>query len=268
MARPRIRYRTLAALVLLGILVCVFVSLGNWQLRRAGERVALAQAIDAGRARAPLPLSASTPEAQLQAWRPATARGVWRDALSVVIENRNHDGRPGYWIATPLMLSDSTAILVLRGWAPRFGGTSAVPRVPSGEAGEQTVRGELLARVPRLFDLGIWGGQTAQLPARLPAAAVPVVQNLDLTDYGRATGLKLLPAVLAQTAAPVPVHTASGAQSKPSDIEQSLVYDWPEPSLDADRNRGYALQWFGFATIAALAWLAIAWRMLRQRGKS
>jgi len=85
MARPRIRYRTLAALVLLGVLVCVFVSLGNWQLRRAGERVALAQAIEAGRARAPLPLSASTPQAQLQAWRPATARGVWRDALSVVM---------------------------------------------------------------------------------------------------------------------------------------------------------------------------------------
>jgi cytochrome oxidase assembly protein ShyY1 len=38
--------------------------------------------------------------------------------------------------------------------------------------------------------------------------------------------------------------------------------------LDSDKNHGYALQWFGFAAIAAGAWLVIAWRALRRKIKS
>jgi cytochrome oxidase assembly protein ShyY1 len=40
---------------------------------------------------------------------------------------------------------------------------------------------------------------------------------------------------------------------------------WPEPSVDSDKNMGYALQWFGFAAIAAIAWLGFAWRIWRRK---
>src|SRR5690606_32209301 len=114
--------------------------------------------------------------------------------------NRNYQGRPGYWVATPLVLDPATdtALLVLRGWLPRPASIEQpLPPIPAPGA-EQTITGELLARVPRLFELS---GAT-QLPAHLPdpAKSLPRVQNLGLNAYASATGLKFIPTVLAQTA--------------------------------------------------------------------
>lgn len=244
--------RTLAALLLLGVAVAILASLGAWQLRRADERRALLSAIEAGRSRPPLSLSPRTPAADLQPWRPAQATGRWLDQYSVLLQNRNQEGRPGYWLATPLLFDPPGhgAVLVLRGWMPRTPGQS-VASLPPAPAGLQRVSGELAARVPRLFELWSLGGSRPdQLPGTLPAAdgAVPHVQNLELAAYARATGLDLLPAVLMQT---------SG--------QDTLVRDWPQPSVDYNQNQGYALQWFSFAGIAAIAWVVVAWRGLRRR---
>ncbi|MGB6104132.1 MAG: SURF1 family protein [Pusillimonas sp.] len=260
MARPHTIYRTLSALLLLGVVAVVCVSLGNWQLNRAAQRIAIKQEILAGRGTPPLRLAADTPPQSLAAWRPASASGIWRHDLTVLLENRSYQGRPGYWVATPLMIeaSANTAVLVLRGWLPRPASMEmALPAIPAPD-GEQTVTGELLARVPRLFELS---GAT-QLPDTLPDPAQPHprVQNLDLNTYATATGLKFMPMVLAQTAD----ATQANGETEPG---SQLPREWPEPSLDADKNKGYALQWFGFAAIAAVAWLAVAWHALRRRGK-
>lgn len=261
MARPHTLYRTLAALLLLAVVAGVCFSLGQWQLDRAAQRIAIKQAIQAGRASAPLKLSADTPAADLVPWRPASAHGTWRHALTVLLENRNYQGRPGYWVATPLVIdpTTNTAVLVLRGWVPRPASMEQpVPAIPTPD-GETTVPGELLARVPRLFELS----GAAQVPQKLPDPAQPQprLQNLALDDYSAATGLKFIPTVLAQTADAV----QQDGRPKPG---TSLPREWPEPSLDADKNKGYALQWFGFATIAGIAWLIVAWRALRRRRQS
>lgn len=326
MVRPSFSYRTLAALILLAVLAVVFASLGNWQLDRAAERDAIRSSIDQGRSRAPLQLGAQTPVSALVPWRAATAQGVWRPDLTVLLENRNYQGKPGYWVATPLVLPPpaSTAVLVLRGWLPREAlaveaGSQASPGLPAGASlsgtmpgtlkalavpqGQRTVQGELLQHVPRLFDLGEWGaGKNAtRLPTTLPLddGSFPAVQNLEVDDYAAATGLTFMPIVLAQTAP----DRAHGAAAQPDTVSPSqdgltsppevrhhqhaeasagvvagqvadqafsagLLYDWPVPSLDSDKNRGYALQWFGFAAIAAIAWLVVAWRALRRKKNS
>ena len=292
MVRPHSTARTLAALLLLAIAVVVLASLGRWQLHRADERRAILAAIEGGRAQAPLTLAADTPAGQLQAWRPAQAYGRYRDDLTVVLDNRNRDGRPGYWIATPLLLeggggqgnpaqgnaaqgnlaqvnvgqgnigqggNSATAILVLRGWMPRAAPGQPAAIAPPAPADLQLVTGELAERVPRLFELWHFGGAAVDvLPARLPLAdgKPPTVQNLDLTAYAAASGLRLLPAVLEQRSA------RNDAPQRDADV---LQQDWPQPSVDFNQNQGYALQWFGFATIAGIAFLVVAWRALRRR---
>jgi surfeit locus 1 family protein len=192
MARPHTNFRILTALVLLGLLAFVFASLGNWQLSRAAQRDAIKLAIDTGRGSAPLAIDVDTPAAEMAPWRPATAHGRWRHELTVLLENRNYQGRPGYWVATPLVMDESTntAVLVLRGWLPRQATfPQRLPTIPA-PAGEQTISGELLERVPRLFELWSWSGNDAtQLPKRLPdpARPLPSVQNLDLGAYAAAT---------------------------------------------------------------------------------
>lgn len=240
--------RVIAALILLALVVAATVSLGRWQLQRADERRAVAAAIEAGRVQPPLALSAGMAAEQLQPWRPARASGAWRHDLTVLLDNRNQDGRPGFWVATPLMLDAERddAVLVLRGWLARPLGDTRMPDLPA-PSGRLTVDGELATHVPRLFELNRDAGR---LPAGWPQggnATPPRVQNLALPDLAAATGLHLVPAVLMQTGG----------------NDDGLLREWPQPSIDADKNMGYALQWFGFATIAGIAWLVVAagaWR--------
>jgi len=240
-------FRTTAALVLLAVAVGITLSLGRWQLDRADQRRALSASIQSAREMAPLDLGVDTPSAQLTAWRSARAQGTWLPERSVMLENRNHQGRPGYWVATPLRLSadPSHVVLVLRGWMPRSLSDTRHPALPDVAAGQQSVQGEIALHVPRLFELG--GGQYSRLPERIDVKqgqAAPVVQNLDLGDYARASGLQVLPVVLQQI--------------RPDD--DGLVHDWPQPSLDYNQNQGYAFQWFAFAAIAGIAWVVVAWR--------
>lgn len=282
------------ALVLLAIVAAVCFSLGMWQLQRAAERDALHDSIERGRLQAPVVLSASSRAAELTPWRAATAQGHWLPQHTVLLENRNLDGQPGYWVATPLLLEadpvppsrndavtagsaeigavvgngdtndflgkgpapGTTAVLVLRGWLPRdMQAGGSLPTLPE-EPGLVRVTGELHAHVPRIFELWEWaGGKASALPATLPPPdnGVAVVQNLELADYAAATGLRLLPAVLAQT---------QGDSASP------LKREWPGPSLDSDQNRGYALQWFSFSAIAAIAGLVVLRNLFRRSGRS
>lgn len=247
--------RIVAALVLLGVAVAILASLGAWQLRRADERRGVQAAIAAGRAQSPLALTPTTPSAALTAWRPAQATGEWLNQYSVLLDNRNQAGKPGYWLATPLLLDAASqhAVLVLRGWLPRAVPDQRPP-LPDTPAGSVSVVGELTDRVPRLFEVWSLGDESqGQLPATLPVAdgSVPQVQNVALAAYAQSTGLTLLPTVLMQTRG-----------------EDTLVRDWPQPSVDYNQNQGYALQWFSFAAIAAVAWLVVAWRALRRRKPS
>jgi cytochrome oxidase assembly protein ShyY1 len=248
------------ALVLLAAMMLAFVLLGRWQLSRADERHAISAAIEHGRAGPPVMLSTQTPADQLQAWRPAQVQGVWHPEYSLLLDNRNLDGRPGLWLATPLVLTDGSAVLVLRGWFARPLGQEQAPVIQTPE-GMQQISGELSLRVPRLFEL--WGTRSEQeqdLPDGWPINGAHAgqlekldklirLQNVDLSQLRLKTGLKLLPVVLLQK----------------NDVDDGLKRIWPEPSVDADKNVGYAMQWFGFAGIALAIWLGLAWRIWRPK---
>ena len=75
MGYTMLKLRTLLALVLLVVLAVVCVFLGRWQLSRAAERVAIAQAITEQSQASPLHLAASTPAQEMREWRPASATG-------------------------------------------------------------------------------------------------------------------------------------------------------------------------------------------------
>jgi len=261
MSRTPLNTRTVLAGLLLVAVGAGCVALGFWQLDRARERRGIASNIEQGRAASALNLNALAPEPlKVKNWTPATAQGYWRDDLSVLLDNRNLEGRPGLWLATPLALADDRAVLVLRGWFARpLGVDTALQVITSSE--RQSIQGELVERVPRLFEL--WSSNKA---SRLTFAAnpnnpsvvkVPAIdtgkltrlQNLSLAELSEQSGLHFLPVVLMQTSA----------------SNDGLIRVWPEPSVDADKNVGYATQWFGFSAICFIALLVFAWRSTRRR---
>jgi surfeit locus 1 family protein len=71
-----------------------------------------------------------------------------------------------------------------------------------------------------------------------------VWQNLVLARYAKWSGLKLQPIVLQQTSA-----AADG-----------LVRAWGRPDTGADRNRGYAFQWYALATTILITYVALSFK--------
>ncbi|MBX3610119.1 MAG: SURF1 family protein [Hydrogenophaga sp.] len=207
------------------VTMAVTASLGLWQLDRAAQKTALQSAI---LARAELPawdntdlLSASDPNAGL--YRPLRLRGEWITRHSVFLDNRQMDGRTGFYLVTPLKLADSDrVVLVQRGWVPRdFNDRTRVPDV-STPAGEVTVAGRLAPAPGRLFQLGE------------PTAGV-IRQNIDLAGFRQETGLALMDLSMQQT----------------GDDAGPLQRHWALPATDVAKHNGYAFQWFAMCALAA-----------------
>jgi cytochrome oxidase assembly protein ShyY1 len=246
------------AISVMVILAAVFVSLGDWQLNRAQERRIIAQTITAGQDASIVTLSTQSTLDGLLPWQPAKVTGAWRPEMSFLLDNRNLDGRPGLWLATPLELAPGRLLLVLRGWLARpIGQFNALPAIAAPN-GSITLEGEVATHIPRLYSLGeeapIQFIEKTTLTigedkTTLPLKDLPRRQNVSIAELSDDLNQAFLPFVLLQTSA------------VPDDL---FIRQWPKPSIDADKNVGYAIQWFGFAAIALVAIGVLLWRMPRR----
>jgi len=105
-------------------LVLAMVFAGIWQINRHGER---ADRNDLVRARSELaavdiasvaPAGADDAVGESEQFRRVTATGEFRLDDEVLIRNRTFDGAPGWWVLTPFVLDDGSAVAVNRGWIP------------------------------------------------------------------------------------------------------------------------------------------------------
>lgn len=221
--RGGVRRAVVLAAALLG--VAATARLGVWQLDRAAQKQALQASIETRAQLAPLPAEAlaRTPaQAAEQVHRLSTLGGRWLPEHTVFLENRQMDGRPGFFVLTPLELSPGDAVMVQRGWAPRdIRERTLVPTVPT-----PTGRVEVAGRI-------------APPPAKLYAFEAvesgALRQNLDLDGYASEIGVALRPLSLLQ-------------QSEPSP-DDGLQRRWPQPAVDVHKHHGYAFQWFALAAL-------------------
>ncbi|MFN7570878.1 MAG: SURF1 family protein [Betaproteobacteria bacterium] len=234
------RTRTAIALVAAVAGIAATVALGNWQTRRAEQKLALEAQWDAAFAMTPAMLDANS-VAQIAQRLPVRVRaeGEFVHAKSVWLDNRQLDGRAGLWLATPLRTADGAVVLVLRGWAARDPADRARLPAPAQPAGRVAVEGIALAQAPRLYELG-----SPQTSGPLPA----VWQNLDLPAYERASGLTVAPLIVMQT----------------SDLADDLVRRWARPASGVEKHRGYAFQWYALAATLAVLTAVLGQRSLRR----
>ena len=228
------------------LVVGVTARLGFWQLSRAAEKQAWQTAMTMQRALPVVNLS----EQGLQNWgqtqwlhRRVIARGTWLPQFNVFLDNRQMDGRVGFFLLTPLQLENTPqAVWVQRGWLPRnFQERDQLPAIatPSGVV-------SLTARVAlapsKLLELG------APAPTK---GFAHLRQNLDEAALQRETGLNLLSGSLVQLSA----ESQEGGEAPPDD---GLLRHWFEPGADMAKHQGYALQWFGMSVLAAAGFLWFA----------
>jgi surfeit locus 1 family protein len=237
------RHRALVVLVATLLAMAVTARLGVWQLSRAAQKEALQSALDS---RSSLPelrqstLPADEAQAVAQHYRPVRLQGEWKQGTTVFLDNRQMNGRPGFFVLTPLMLGPGDAVLVQRGWTPRNTlDRTRVQPVPT-PAGRIEVIGQMAPAPGRLFD---FAG---------PAASGVIRQNLALVDFSRELGVTLRPWTVLQS-------------DTPGIAVDGLLRQWPRPAADIHKHYGYAFQWFGLC--ALLAGLYVWFQLLRPRLK-
>ena len=106
---------TLAALV--G--VAITASLGRWQLGRAAEKLAYEQTLTS---RAALPALDGASLAKADAagaaedlrHRTVELEGLWLPAHTIYLDNRQMQGRPGFFVITPLQLRGTSAVVLVQ----------------------------------------------------------------------------------------------------------------------------------------------------------
>ena len=250
--------------VVAGLLLALLTArLGVWQLDRAQEKTALAE-VARQRAQALPWQSADWPceahaalEQVLPLRQPVALKGHWLPRHTVFLDNRPLGGRPGFFVITPLRLSNSACpgavVLVQRGWWPRD--ALDRQRLPTWQdtTDEVEVRGEVLAHVSRTYALG-------DEPAPLASAPAMLRQNVDEAFWRARMGQSPLPGAVLQRHAEMASH---GVVEAPG-----LLRDWPEPDVGVAKHHGYAAQWFALSGLSLGLTVWFAWWRPRRQAKA
>ncbi|XYJ09823.1 SURF1 family protein [Telluria sp. B2] len=253
--RLRFRFRGIPFLATV-VLVALGIALGNWQVRRAAEKTAIAQRLHERGEAPPVVLGggggaqgydrvgtgAHPTQTQDLEYRRVRVTGEFVAGWPVFLDNRPHEGRAGFYLAMPFKIAGSDRhVLVLRGWLPRD--PREYTRLPKYETprGTTTIEGILVASAGHVMELG----------AAAPLKPGALVQNLEVNALARASGLSLEPFLVQQTG--------------PQAAGEVLVRDWPAPDTGIDKHRGYAVQWYALAAMAALFFVITGFRSGRKQ---
>jgi surfeit locus 1 family protein len=238
-APRRFRPRALPTLVMLAC-VAVFVAAGHWQQGRLHTKETLRAQQDAAEQATPVALAALPTASDWPAlrYRPVVIDGEYDAQRQIFIDNKMQRSRVGYHVVTPLMLADGRAVLVNRGWIAQGASRATLPEA-TPPAGRVTVQGRLALPTAGYLELA-------------PEATTgPVWQNLDPRRFAAAAGVAVLPAVVEQTVAPAG--------------DDGLVRDWPAPDFGVEKHWIYMMQWYAFAGLAIVLWLAFSLRNSARR---
>lgn len=216
------------------VFIALTISLGNWQTRRAEEKLDLARQLDEA-ARGPVLAVPSQPVAPgAMEHHRVTALGQFAARHTLYLDNKIHDHVAGYHVITPLKIrGGETYVLVNRGWIAA-GDRRELPRVATPE-GETGVAGIAVAPTRRFLELAPEAGTG------------PLRQNLVPEREEQRLGLRLQPFVIQQT----------------SEANDRLVRAWERPDTGVDKHRGYALQWYSFAALALVLFIALSVKRTR-----
>jgi surfeit locus 1 family protein len=220
------------------VLLCaLFIWLGFWQWNKGNARQAQWTKFSQGAGNA-VELGARGID-QVPRFQRVTVAGRFDPEHQFLLDNRTHNGNPGYEVLTPLERSEGRITLVDRGWVAFTGSRARLPNVTLQTQGPVTVTG----RTDDLPSPGLPMGRAA------PAAEggwPKVTSYPDMSELSTALGRALEPRIVLL------------------DPQQpdGYVRDWHPPGMQPVRHWSYAIQWWCFAAVTIVFWFVIG----RRRG--
>lgn len=244
-----VRNPKLTLLVLISCIgLVVFVSLGCWQLSRSIEKRHLLADYAARQQQPPIAVSATQVLDQQSLYSPVKLSGRWRTEESILLDNQHWQKQTGVIVLTPFELSAGAIVLVNRGFVAltqdrRLSETDqqAILALPSQAKTEVTGL------------LWTWPQASLQLaPVASELSGLTLWSNVD-------------PFVLASSWTGQPLWQTAVIM-----LSEGEAYGFPrrfEPintNFGPEKHVAYAIQWFSFAVIIVILWLAFFWRCRSQ----
>jgi len=236
----RLQIKVNASLIILaGLMLLFLISLGQWQIRRAEQKQTL---LDMQLARMDLParlIEELDFEKNQLRYLPVRVIGDVDARHQILIDNQVRHGRVGYFVLTPIKLSNNTAVLLNRGWVAQSEDRSRLPMVET--------KLSFLSSQGRLDHFPVVAIELEgadQLSTGWPA----VTQIINLDQVAEKLGYKVLPYQVLM------------------DEQQEHGYDreWFLMKMGPDRHYGYAFQWFSLA----VAWVILCFLVSLKRGEN
>ena len=160
-------------------------------------------------------------------WRAVQVTGTWDLSAQVLVRKKSLESDLGFWVVTPLVITDGHRILVNRGWTAATKGAIDSPSLSAPPKGQVEVAGRVQIVKPR---------QAAQ-PSDLPVGQVDTVVPTEIVTTAPVVGNAYLE------------MTASRPNSLTSELRML-----PAPEITEGPHRSYALQWIFFAIMTVIGW--------------
>ncbi len=220
----------------------LFVSLGRWQLSRAGEKDILVASFEHGHASDVMQGPLGNEAAANHIFKNMAVYGHYDESRQFLLDNMTHEGRVGYEVLTPFKpVGEQRSLLVNRGWVPLEKGREVLPETNVGIE-ERTVTGRI-------------GG--------LPKAGVRLGPGIDPNDSGWPR-LAQFPE-MAELKAVLDYPLFDYVLRLNPDQPDGYVREWRATVMSADQHRGYAIQWFAMAAVVLIIFMALSRRSLTPR---
>lgn len=229
------------------LLLPLFISLGAWQLERAGQKQRLHEDFMQRQAGPVMTLTGRDVVFNESAdqWLPVRVRGAFLEEYQVLLDNRTVNGRVGYYVFTPFLIEgNDTPVLVNRGWIAANADRSAAPvlRMTSGEV---EIEGILKKPVSTGISLG-------EYPPESLTRRFFRVQDIDLAELSAVLEMRLQPLILRLD------------QRSPG----GYARDWALPGSGEAKHLGYAFQWFAFAAVLLILFVALNIKKIEPENES
>jgi len=219
------------------VLLCaLFVRLGFWQWTRGNAREAEWSKFSQGAGDA-VALGARGVE-QVPRFQRVTLVGRFEAEHQFLLDNRTHNGNPGYEVLTPLDRPDGRIVLVDRGWVPFTGSRARLPAVALDVHGPVTVAG-------RSDDLPSGGLALGRAPPPAEGTWPKVTSYPTMSELSMALGGRRLEPRIVLLDPQEP---------------NGYVREWRPPGMQPVRHWSYAIQWWCFAAATIVFWAVIGRR--------
>lgn len=234
------------------LLIPAFIGLGYWQRTLWKDRADAQGLVYAKLDAKPAALGNVDPlghfVTQDQQWVAVTATGHYDTAHQFAVRNRSQNENAGWYVVTPLVLDDGSAVLVNQGWIATSNTdvpSTAMPTLPPVPSGTVTVTGWLQP------DETTANTRITDDTAKLPTGEIALITKPDLQSR----------------VGSYPLHDGSIqlTSSSPANTAATAAQPVPGPSYDNTMYIAYMIQWWVFAVVMPITWLKLLHREAQER---